>query len=624
MDVVDLLGSSDEEQAAGPGAGPLAAAPAPAAAPPPPPPPPPAAAADGTSAGGGDDELEGAGCLICYEPMTDAAPHRAATLRCGHLFGEDCIRRWLSEGHKRCPTCNQKAKPRDVTPLFNLPVAVAAAPPPPSAGDAAALAGLRRELEEERARRAALQAQLQHQQQQQQQQQQRGPGGSWTSGGAAAPDVAGGGGRSSMAPAPEAAPQGPALRLVPLPPWDPAAAPAGGAGYARAAPGGLQLAQVYKCSGTRALSLQGSTLLLAESMPAAGGGGGGGGGDQRLRRVSILMPGSSSYVPLPGAGRVCAVAPQPAAGGGGGGGGLVAVGTQGAGLLVVSPSSGAVVHRVPPPAVGCVWSAAWSAACDQQLLLGLDRGRLALVDLRMTRSDHKGLVALAAAPGVQQPLLRVAAAPMGGSGGAAALAAAPGGVYAWSERGGGFTQLLDARAAHGGNCESVAVHGGGGGGESEQPVVAVSLRSRLSAAGEAEPPAPAAHLLFRLAPADGAAAAPAAAAALGQAARLAGHVSRAVVTAGEFVPLPGAAGGAEALAFFSGDEAGPAVAGWDCATGARAGGGCCALPGPVLQVAASPRGGGGGMPLVGALCESQLALWRWEPAGAGAGVVSWS
>jgi hypothetical protein len=61
-------------------------------------------------------------------------------------------------------------------------------------------------------------------------------------------------------------------------------------------------------------------------------------------------------------------------------------------------------------------------------MIGLDRGRLGLVDLRMTGGAGKGLLLEAAAPGVQQPLRRLAAlgAGVAGGAGAACLVAAPG------------------------------------------------------------------------------------------------------------------------------------------------------------------------------------------------------
>jgi hypothetical protein len=228
-----------------------------------------------------------------------------------------------------------------------------------------------------------------------------------------------------------------------------------------------------------------------------------------------------------------------------------------------------------------------------------------------------------------------------------------GGVYAWSDAGsgagggggggGGFTQLLDARSVHGGNCESVAltdapseVVGGGAAG----PLVCVSFRAPLAAAGgpqQQEQPA-AAHLLYSLErsqgadPAAGGAGAAVAAAAAGAeadgaaralrgTARLAGHTSCGVVTVGDFVRLPSAHGSSPALAFYSGDERRNTVAAWDCGSGAMLGGGggggaeaWDALAGPVLQVSAAPGAGGGGSPLIGALCESQLVLWRWDAA----------
>lgn len=54
------------------------------------------------AAQGGGDEEEGETCSICFEPWTTAGNHRLAALRCGHLFGHECIKRWLVEGNK-CP-----------------------------------------------------------------------------------------------------------------------------------------------------------------------------------------------------------------------------------------------------------------------------------------------------------------------------------------------------------------------------------------------------------------------------------------------------------------------------------------------------------------------------------------
>ena len=84
-----------------------------------------------------------------------------------------------------------------------------------------------------------------------------------------------------------------------------------------------------------------------------------------------------------------------------------------------------------------------------------------------------------------------------------------------------------------------------------------------------------------------------------------------MVTAGAFARVP-AAGGGGALAFFSGDEAGSTLAGWDCGRGAPLRRWQWpALEGPALQLAGVERGGGAA-PLVAALCESQLLLCEWR------------
>lgn len=49
----------------------------------------------------------GSSCNICYEPLYEEGSHRPASLRCGHVFGDSCIRKWLQQKY-RCPQCNQK------------------------------------------------------------------------------------------------------------------------------------------------------------------------------------------------------------------------------------------------------------------------------------------------------------------------------------------------------------------------------------------------------------------------------------------------------------------------------------------------------------------------------------
>ncbi|GBF94385.1 hypothetical protein Rsub_07199 [Raphidocelis subcapitata] len=732
-----------------------------------------------------EDPAEGATCLVCLDAMTDAGTHRAAALRCGHLFGEACIRQWLQQGQRRCPQCNKKARPRDVCVLYNLPVAVAPAPAPapaPPPEDAAAIAELRAQLERERREREALSLQLQAQQQrsqqalqqlaqgqtahggaargplnsdghpllapqryaasrplpamqpqaaagplgpqqsilvpsesivwqqlqqqhqylmhqqfrhqqqlqfQQHQQQQRqsqrpvgitvgvkrpagsrepevvdltgGDGGGSADAGAGAGAGGGGsisagrpGGGAAAAEVAAAAAQ-PHLRLVPLPGWGRGSDAGSGGSSSRCEPaippGGLHVAQIYRCSASRAFSLEGSTLLLAEAAaPAGGAGAWGSSAQQRLRKTSIYVPDAPVYIPLPGATTVRAVCPQP-------GSKLVAVGTAGAGLLLASTESDTIVHSLALPGGAAVWSAAWSAACDQQLLLGLDHGRLALVDLRMTGRAHKGLVLCASGERTlgRQPLLRVAPLPCGlgggggggggGGSGGLSLVATPGGVYTFSDRGGGaFAPLLDARALGGGSCESISVEPCDGDG----PLLCASFRSRLGGGGgfglsQAQPTQqqerPAAHLLYRLAaaggdeerearsggpslslgpsPGDSGSVSGGAYAALPPplTAELAGHSSSRVATSGAFARLPSSGAGAGGLAFLSGDEATSSLAGWDCGSGAPLRRWpWAAFEGPVVQVAAADRGAGGGRaPLIAALCETQLMLFEWAP-----------
>ncbi|XP_023646210.1 E3 ubiquitin-protein ligase rfwd3.S [Paramormyrops kingsleyae] len=63
-------------------------------------------------------DTEGEICSICFEPWTTAGDHRLATLRCGHLFGLSCIKRWLKGQGAKCPQCNKKAKRSDIVLLY--------------------------------------------------------------------------------------------------------------------------------------------------------------------------------------------------------------------------------------------------------------------------------------------------------------------------------------------------------------------------------------------------------------------------------------------------------------------------------------------------------------------------
>ena len=70
-----------------------------------------------------DDDDDGLTCPICLDNWEMSGEHRLASLKCGHLFGDSCIRRWLQEssrqsGIKVCPQCKTKANPREIRYLY--------------------------------------------------------------------------------------------------------------------------------------------------------------------------------------------------------------------------------------------------------------------------------------------------------------------------------------------------------------------------------------------------------------------------------------------------------------------------------------------------------------------------
>ncbi|KFQ45719.1 E3 ubiquitin-protein ligase RFWD3, partial [Nestor notabilis] len=64
------------------------------------------------------DEEEGDTCAICFEQWTNSGDHRLSALRCGHLFGYICIKKWLKGQEGKCPQCNKKAKSSDIVILY--------------------------------------------------------------------------------------------------------------------------------------------------------------------------------------------------------------------------------------------------------------------------------------------------------------------------------------------------------------------------------------------------------------------------------------------------------------------------------------------------------------------------
>ncbi|XP_055844664.1 E3 ubiquitin-protein ligase RFWD3 [Episyrphus balteatus] len=69
-----------------------------------------------------DNEDDGLTCPICLDSWEMSGEHRLVSLKCGHLFGDSCIRRWLVEsgrnGLKCCPQCKTRAVNRDIRCLY--------------------------------------------------------------------------------------------------------------------------------------------------------------------------------------------------------------------------------------------------------------------------------------------------------------------------------------------------------------------------------------------------------------------------------------------------------------------------------------------------------------------------
>ncbi|KAF9929747.1 RING finger and WD repeat domain-containing protein 3 [Mortierella alpina] len=73
-------------------------------------------------------ETEESTCSICFEPWTNSGTHRLVSIKCGHLFGENCILKWIAqhsrEGVVKCPECNHPAKRKDVRRIWSKSVVV--------------------------------------------------------------------------------------------------------------------------------------------------------------------------------------------------------------------------------------------------------------------------------------------------------------------------------------------------------------------------------------------------------------------------------------------------------------------------------------------------------------------
>ncbi|XP_041566193.1 E3 ubiquitin-protein ligase rnf8-B [Drosophila elegans] len=60
-----------------------------------------------------DDISEENLCCICFNNWEAAGNHRLVSLKCGHLFGENCIFTFLEDNYF-CPSCRQTAYIMDI------------------------------------------------------------------------------------------------------------------------------------------------------------------------------------------------------------------------------------------------------------------------------------------------------------------------------------------------------------------------------------------------------------------------------------------------------------------------------------------------------------------------------
>lgn len=58
-------------------------------------------------------------CSMCLEEYVSGRGHRAACTPCGHIFGETCLRTWLSRPDgQRCPACGKEATLESIRILY--------------------------------------------------------------------------------------------------------------------------------------------------------------------------------------------------------------------------------------------------------------------------------------------------------------------------------------------------------------------------------------------------------------------------------------------------------------------------------------------------------------------------
>ncbi|XP_028172589.1 E3 ubiquitin-protein ligase RFWD3-like [Ostrinia furnacalis] len=67
------------------------------------------------------DDMDGETCPICLDSWGNSGDHRLVALKCGHLFGSQCVERWLKaqiSKDRSCPTCKSKAHLKDLRHIY--------------------------------------------------------------------------------------------------------------------------------------------------------------------------------------------------------------------------------------------------------------------------------------------------------------------------------------------------------------------------------------------------------------------------------------------------------------------------------------------------------------------------
>uniref|UniRef100_A0A182TA90 RING-type domain-containing protein n=1 Tax=Anopheles maculatus TaxID=74869 RepID=A0A182TA90_9DIPT len=68
-----------------------------------------------------EEDEEGLLCSICLDEWTLTGEHRVVSLKCGHLFGMSCIKRWMQDkpaASRSCATCKARATMRDIRFIY--------------------------------------------------------------------------------------------------------------------------------------------------------------------------------------------------------------------------------------------------------------------------------------------------------------------------------------------------------------------------------------------------------------------------------------------------------------------------------------------------------------------------